>query len=413
MRQERSNSTPSRAPFRRAVAPRVREVHSRRCPLSTGSGRRCQCRPVYEARAAHAERTLRRSFPTLAEAVSWAEASHDALCHGRPLPATSGPAPSLRDLAVSFLHRAGAGEALTRGRRRYKPRTIEFYETQLRLHVLDHPDPRSGSPLGDLPISAIDARSAQTLIDTIAARHGAVLARHAAATLNTVLRDGYTRGLIDTLPPRLLLPPPPAARDRTLTPAEAERLLAAATTDDHNHHRSLLAPLIALLLASGCRISETTTLTWGQNGLNLDTDPATLTITATNTKTPAGARTLPIDPDTATLLHRHRLATGRPPDGTPVFPNQHGQPRNRHGAIAKGFTRITHAAGLQPLSPHALRHTHASWLAAAGVPIPTAAKRLGHADGGALFMRTYTHPNHNDQLAALHTLNHYRHNTRD
>jgi integrase len=386
-------------------------VHSRRCPLSTGRGRRCHCRPVYEARAACGQRTLRRTFATLAEAVAWAEASRDALRHGRPSPSSPRPGPSLQDLAVSFLHRAHAGQALTRRRRPYKPRTIEFYETQLRLHVLPHPDAQSGSRLGDLPATAIAARNAQSLVDTIAARNGAVLARHAAAALAAVLRDGYTRGLLDTLPPRLQLPPPPPARDRTLTPAEAERLLAAATADDTTKRRSLLAPLVALLLASGCRITEAVTLAWGRDGLDLDSDPPLITITADKTKTPAGARTLPIDCDTAALLRRHRLASGRPPDGSPVFPDQHGQRRTRGGAVAKGFARITHAAGLQPLSPHALRHTHASWLAAAGVPIPIAAKRLGHADGGALFMRVYTHPNANDQLAALQAVHHYRHRT--
>jgi integrase len=40
---------------------------------------------------------------------------------------------------------------------------------------------------------------------------------------------------------------------------------------------------------------------------------------------------------------------------------------------------------------HMLRHTAGSLMARAGIDPPVASERLGHTDGGALFLRTYRH----------------------
>jgi hypothetical protein len=41
---------------------------------------------------------------------------------------------------------------------------------------------------------------------------------------------------------------------------------------------------------------------------------------------------------------------------------------------------------------HTLRHSAASFLAAAGVPASDIAAQLGYADGGALALKVYVHP---------------------
>ena len=41
---------------------------------------------------------------------------------------------------------------------------------------------------------------------------------------------------------------------------------------------------------------------------------------------------------------------------------------------------------------HTLRHSAASFLAAADVPASDIAAQLGHADGGALALKVYVHP---------------------
>jgi len=146
---------PSGRPHRRTVAPRVREQHSRSCALSSGRGRRCSCRPSFVASVRRGRQAYERSFPTLSEAVAFAEATYDALRRGA-VPATPHEeAPLLRDLAISFLHRARAGEALGRSRRPYTGTTIDGYEVALRLRVLPHADSRTGLSLGDLSAGSL------------------------------------------------------------------------------------------------------------------------------------------------------------------------------------------------------------------------------------------------------------------
>jgi integrase len=78
------------------------------------------------------------------------------------------------------------------------------------------------------------------------------------------------------------------------------------------------------------------------------------------------------------------------------------------GPFALALPALTAAAGLSGVSPHTLRHTHATWLASAGVPPALAAARLGHADGGALFLGVYAHPGVSEGAAALRALEDFR-----
>src|SRR5690606_21348178 len=62
----------------------------------------------------------------------------------------------------------------------------------------------------------------------------------------------------------------------------------------------------------------------------------------------------------------------------------------RLGRVEKGFRGIRGAAGLGPdVTPHILRHTRATWLAQAGVPIWEAAGSLGMT--AEQFEATYGH----------------------
>ncbi len=56
-------------------------------------------------------------------------------------------------------------------------------------------------------------------------------------------------------------------------------------------------------------------------------------------------------------------------------------------------------AGIHGVSLHSLRHTHASELLSKGVPIPTVAKRLGHANAN-ITLSIYAHSLEADELAA-------------
>jgi len=56
-------------------------------------------------------------------------------------------------------------------------------------------------------------------------------------------------------------------------------------------------------------------------------------------------------------------------------------------------------AGLKGVSLHSLRHAHASELLSKGVPIPTVAKRLGHANAN-ITLSIYAHALEAHELAA-------------
>jgi integrase len=247
----------------------------------------------------------------------------------------------------------------------------------------------------------------QNLIDTLVTKHGQSVARQAGVALAATLRHAYTRSLTDNLPPRVLLPPNPPPRTRALTTQEVENLLIVARADDRNYKRSFLYPLIALLADTGCRISEATGLNWGPNGLDLHADPPVAHINRHTTKTDAGQRTIPLGTQATTALRHHYLATGRPPDGTPVYRDQHGNRVRRNGRTSQGINRIAKAANLEGVTAHTLRHTHITWLVAAGVPTRIAAQRVGQTE---LLTRTYAHPGQREDQAALTAVENYRNN---
>ena len=59
-------------------------------------------------------------------------------------------------------------------------------------------------------------------------------------------------------------------------------------------------------------------------------------------------------------------------------------------AYEKYFRSVCQRTIGRPLTPHSLRHTHTAQLAAAGVPLETIARRLGHRDSGVT-RRIYFH----------------------
>jgi len=114
-----------------------------------------------------------------------------------------------------------------------------------------------------------------------------------------------------------------------------------------------------------------------------------------------GERTVGLGPSTVAALRRlraeqaeRRLAFGAAyhadldlvvckADGAPLHPEH----------VSGEFGALARRAGLPAtVHLHTLRHSAASFLAAAGVPASDIAAQLGHADGGGLALRVYVHP---------------------
>ena len=104
-------------------------------------------------------------------------------------------------------------------------------------------------------------------------------------------------------------------------------------------------------------------------------------------KTTKAVRKVELTADTIDAIKR--LIT---PEMTPeshIFPAPNGEPWKR-GNFLKAWERATRAAGVRHLGFHSTRHTSATILISAGVPVNLVAERLGHSDTNET-LRTYTH----------------------
>jgi integrase len=155
------------------------------------------------------------------------------------------------------------------------------------------------------------------------------------------------------------------------------------------------AELARFLAYTGLRLAEAVGdpatgaagVTWG------DVDFAAGLIHVHGTKTAAAKRDVPLIPAARSLLEtiRERRLEGLreiyghdakiPPADRVLFV------REAQKALARACAEV----GAPRLTHHDLRDVFATSCIEAGVDIPTVAAWLGHADGGALLMRTYSH----------------------
>ncbi len=181
---------------------------------------------------------------------------------------------------------------------------------------------------------------------------------------------------------RVLRPQYHARRKSMWTPEQLHAFLEG--TRGHWQH-----PLWHTLVASGCRLGELLALRWQ----DVDFDAGTVAITRTlqrvggtyvvnGPKTASGERTIVLPAQAVAVLRQQRgrlVLAGRP--GELVFPAPSGKPLHR-AVVAHALARECRRLGLPPLSPHGLRHLHASLLLAEDLPLPAVAERLGHAHTG-------------------------------
>jgi integrase len=154
--------------------------------------------------------------------------------------------------------------------------------------------------------------------------------------------------------------------------------------------------LVLFLASTGARWGEATAVKWGD--VNSRAIPATVRIDEAwkksetsvpvlkQPKTARGRRTISIPPDTLAAMGERRG-----PDEL-VFTTRVQQRRVRYHtfrdrvwapAVLQAMDKaVCEEAGLVPLTRrptmHDLRHSHASWLIAAGTPLPYVQARLGH-----------------------------------
>lgn len=254
---------------------------------------------------------------------------------------------------------------------------------------------------------------AQLLIDEMAKvqRNGkpprAMTLRNARAVLRRALGWGVDKELLSQNVAKcsVVYPKETPFKGRKLTLDEARRLLVAA-------RGTRLEGLWIVLMTMAVREGEALGITWsdidfdaGESGMlaiSRELYRATkIGFTFDEPKSENSRRTLPLPAITRDALkdHRHRqkvekLAMGsdwkeRPGFESLVFTNTHGGPIDVSDLIKKGWPTLLAAAKIEgPCRVHDLRGSCATLLLAAGVPIETISKQLGHADIGVT-LRAY------------------------
>jgi integrase len=164
------------------------------------------------------------------------------------------------------------------------------------------------------------------------------------------------------------------------------------------------SPLFWTLAATGLRVSEACQLRWDDVSLDLGR------LFVARSKSEGGRRLVTLDPTTVTLLQAHREAQEHRrallgadwQEHGMVFDRGDGRPVSPR-TVQAAMARLVRALGLPYGTPHTLRHTHATLLLRAGVPLHVVRARLGHASP-VVTLRFYAHAVPADEVLVARTV---------
>jgi integrase len=168
---------------------------------------------------------------------------------------------------------------------------------------------------------------------------------------------------------------------------------------------SQLYPIASLALASGCRRGELLALRWtdielGRGVVKVERalEETKAGIRFKETKTEGGERSISLPASIVDVLVAHRkaqlerrmkLGLGKPGACALVFCDDAGEPIGPN-ALSVIWRRALAKHKLPVVTFHALRHTHASALIAAGVDVVAVSRRFGHSTP-AFTLSVYAH----------------------
>lgn len=254
--------------------------------------------------------------------------------------------------------------------------TWKQHEAIVRLHL--------APALGRVKLSRL------TVAQVRAYLHGSRLhpqtVAHHRATLRRALADAVRDGYVSRNVAAMATPPSVPRDERPWLGVDEVRRLLETTRGDRLH------VLWALAATAGLRMAEALGLSWD----DLDLDRATLRVVRTlhredgdwvlkDPKTKGSRRTVPLTELAVDALRAHRIiqleeqmAAGVPGRKGLVFATPRGAPL--HGSnVLPALYRALDAAGLPRVTFHQLRHSAASVMLSAGVPLLTVSRLLGHS----------------------------------
>ncbi len=266
-----------------------------------------------------------------------------------------------------------------------KPRTIESYESALRLHVLPL--------LGRVKLRQLTRASVKTLV---ARKFADGLSKNSVriihATLHALLAEAVEDGLIGSNPAAgrglsktFRLTPSQGDREEAVKAFEREQLasfLASVAAKEPRHYAMFFT-----MARTGIRLGEAFGLRWDDIDLVGREMRVARAISNGRVETPKSgkARTVDMSPALRDVLRQHDAATKAAAFAASreraqwAFPSLEGTPLDRAN-VEKAFKRALKAGGLPPhFTPHCLRHTYASLLLADGVNVVYVQEQLGHS----------------------------------
>ena len=231
-----------------------------------------------------------------------------------------------------------------------------------------------------------------------------VLYNHYLSVINRIFKYAVLMDILDSNPFDKVIKPKSRQTQRKgnfLTKEELKEFLKLAQTAT----LSYFFPLVHLMSYTGLRQGEALALKWS----DIDFENKKITVNKTaarikekqtlqTPKTKNSKRVISIDPDTLSILKSWKkdqikiyFKNGKHFEGDDnfIFTNQRADWVHIHNFIPY-FKRFVTDHKLKPITPHGLRHTHASLLFSAGVEPKNISDRLGHSTV-QITLDLYTH----------------------
>lgn len=332
-------------------------------------------------------RTTRRGFKTMKEAK---QAERNLLLdveeNGLPSNQSDGfQDPTFEELASLWLENY---------RTTVKPSTFENVKSKVEKMTEEH--------FKELKLKKITVAYCQRVVIELSKTY--VLYNHYLSVINRIFKYAVLMDILDSNPFDKVIKPKSRQTQRKgnfLTKEELKEFLKLAQTAT----LSYFFPLVHLMSYTGLRQGEAIALKWS----DIDFENKKITVDKTaarikekqtlqTPKTKNSKRVISIDPTTLSILKSWKkdqikiyFRNGKHFEGDDnfIFTNQRADWVHIHNFIPY-FKRFVTDHKLKPITPHGLRHTHASLLFSAGVEPKNISDRLGHSTV-QITLDLYTH----------------------
>lgn len=275
-----------------------------------------------------------------------------------------------------------------------KPSTFENVKSKVEKMTEEH--------FKELKLKKITVAYCQRVVIELSKNY--VLYNHYLSVINRIFKYAVLMDILNTNPLDKVIKPKSRQTQRKgnfLTKEELKEFLKLAQTAT----LSYFFPLVHLMAYTGLRQGEALALKWS----DIDFENKKITVNKTaarikekqtlqTPKTKNSKRVISIDPTTLSILKSWKkdqikihFKNGKHFEGDEnfIFTNQRGEWVHIHNFI-RYFKRFIADHKLKPITPHGLRHTHASLLFSAGVEPKNISDRLGHSTV-QITLDLYTH----------------------